>query len=211
MTPSIVCIQRTMKERAILVNKLNCKRIHLDLTIGRSMPNLISLDSFLKEKRSIFKPQIDYHIFNYQENWSKIHLPEFTGDRVIIHIFPWMKKNNIISMISYFSNKFSVGIAQDLHSHYNDINHYINMVDCILVMGIEAGEQGKPLDQKALKNLKRLRKYHKIILGIDGGVNYQTFNKLIQLTDFVVIGSLLFNFTDINHQWNQLKKQIKKI
>lgn len=48
-------------------------------------------------------------------------------------------------------------------------------------------------------------------LGVDGGVNEQTFETLCGYADVVVVGGLLFNAPDAGNQWRALLERVAQL
>jgi len=217
--PSIVRYSGLFQEKASMINTINCERIHVDVTIGQKTGELFDYDDFGIEQRRLFESSVDLHVFDFSDNWSDWKtkgLPLLQNDCIIFHIFPNTSTKMINSVINHCDgNGINIGLALDLKVNIDIIKHYINQLDIVIVMGIEAGGHQLPLNEKAINDLilvsEMSNKDKRLRIGIDGGVNIKTFEKLVNITDFVVIGGLLFNAPDIISQWNTLNRWLKEV
>lgn len=210
ITPSIICYPGDVRTKSEIMNTLNCSRVHLDMVNGEEVvPDFFRYPELSREERSLFKGAIDFHIFDYERSFEYSLLPCKAEDRVIIHIFPDMNIVTVKSAIQKVKNiGFKVGVALDLDADAKLLLGVLEEVDTVLVMGIQIGGRKLPLSEKAIntirttkKELSRLNK--KIEVGIDGGVNVHTFDMLLNLTDYIIVGSLLFNDKNLSEKWNQ--------
>lgn len=217
LTPSIVRMPGLLEERANMINVLGCERIHIDVSVGYSIPDFFVCGQFSLAERSLFNAPADFHVFRQGEDESYGALPFRSGDRLILHMFPWTKPESMITVVSHFRERgFAGGLSLDLGVSLKSLMPSLISMDVALIMGIEAGGYGAPLNQKALATLTECRAmiqagHLAINLGIDGGVNAGTFEPLARLCDFLVIGGLLFNAPDIVMQWRSLNTWMRRI
>ena len=74
-----------------------------------------------------------------------------------------------------------VGLAIDGPTPFEKIQDYIDNVDCILVMAIEAGFSGQPFRQDTVEKIKKIRKIDfEIPLAVDGAMNEENARKVIE-------------------------------
>ncbi len=76
------------------------------------------------------------------------------------------------------------------------LDKYLDRIDGVQFMGIEnVGYQGQPFEEKVLEKISELRKkMPEIKIAIDGGVDFETAEKLIHAgVTKLSIGSLIFN------------------
>lgn len=216
LTPSIVRMPGLLEERANMINILGCERIHIDVSIGYSIPDFFVCGQLSLAERSLFNAPADFHVFRQGNDEGYEMLPFRSGDRLILHMFPWTKPESVTDMVNHFRQRgFAVGLSLDLGVSLELLLPSLISMNVALIMGIEAGGYGAPLNQKALATLTECRAMIQegrlaINLGIDGGVNAGTFESLAILCDFLVVGGLLFNAPDIVMQWRSLNAWLRR-
>lgn len=217
LTPSIVRMSGSLEERASMINVIGCERIHIDVSVGYTIPDFFVCGIFAQADRELFTAPVDFHVFTQGDGSDYDALPLRLGDRVILHAFPWMEIAKITNTLTYFRQRgFEVGLSLDLESPSQMLQPHLHLMEVALVMGIEAGGRGLPLNEKALSVLADLRDVIRedclaLHLGIDGGVNATTFERLAAVCDILVIGSFLFNTPDIFLQWRSLNRWLRRI
>jgi pentose-5-phosphate-3-epimerase len=216
LSPSIVCYNGSFQETANLLGALGCRRAHIDVTAGYSIHGLFRYESFEIGDRLHFDMGVDLHIFDFRRQWEYQDLPLRENDCVIFHWFPWTNRHEVEKLLERgFPRGVRCGLALDLQASLSDILPLFPVIDTLMVMGIEIGGRGIPLNEKAILDLDQARTAalaadKEICLGIDGGVNAKTFAKLAKLADTLVVGGLLFNAPDIAAQWLELNRWLKE-
>nr|MBP6925919.1 hypothetical protein [Candidatus Paceibacterota bacterium] len=88
-----------------------------------------------------------------------------------------------------------LGLSFDDDYEVTKLDHYIELVDFVQVMGIdEIGKQGEPFEPRSLYNIAYLRnKFPDMPISVDGAVNAETIQKFKEAgaTRFVT-GSAIF-------------------
>ena len=192
------------------MNRLGCERVHVDMTYG-SLSNFFTPETFGAKERKLFCSRVDFHFFPNDSGWGSGALPFQEGDCVILHVFPWISQIDLMHGIELFKDCSEIGIAIDLQMPVKKLARVFLQVTTILVMGIPAGESGQPLDKNALQSLRRLRTrtWRKSVrIGIDGGVNKDTFASLVPITDFLIVGGILFDAPSMTKRWRCLNSQM---
>ncbi len=214
LTPSIVCLPGTIRDKANVLNAIGCERIHIDIGTSHNNYGLLSYKNFGDSERDLFCSAIDFHVYYPPKDLDYRPLPLRAGDAAIIHVFPWTTSRIIEVALEYFSRQGTeVGLALDLDiPTTNAFRPYLRTINNILVMGIPVGARRSPLAPRAPARVREFRVLCKstnrrIRIGIDGGVNPFTFEQLAESVDFLVVGSLLFDADDIAAQWRLLLKR----
>jgi len=116
-------------------------------------------------------------VFHYEAEDSKDEFKEFIGG---------------IDM--YVRENIEIGIAINTTTSIEEIKTLISNIDFIQCMGIEKiGSQGQKFDKRVLSQITSLRqKYPELIISVDGSVNKNTANILVEAgANRLVIGSTL--------------------
>jgi pentose-5-phosphate-3-epimerase len=111
--------------------------------------------------------------------------------------------HSVIPDIAQYREKAEIGFAIELDKPLDNILPFLDFVDFVHVMSIdEIGEQGHTLDEKVFDRIKMLQdKFPQLPISVDGGVNKNNYQKLLELgADRLIVGS---GFKDL---WESLKK-----
>lgn len=111
--------------------------------------------------------------------------------------------HHIIPDIAKYREKAEIGFAVELDKPIEEVLPFLDFVDFVHIMSIdEIGEQGHKLDEKVFDRIKLLEeKFPDLPIAVDGGVNVNNYQKLIELgADRLVVGS---GFKEL---WTSLKK-----
>src|SRR3989338_6642286 len=73
-----------------------------------------------------------------------------------------------------------VGLAIDGETPFTTIHPYLDNIDCVLVMAIDAGFSGKPFREDTIEKIKRIREVDiEIPIAVDGAMNEENAKKVI--------------------------------
>ena len=163
-------------------------------------------DALLKNTKNVSKPK-DVHLMvmdikEYVDSYSQLN-PNY----ITFHI---EATNNPKEIIDYIKGKnIKVGMALNPKTHIEEIIPYLNSLDLVLVMSVEAGAGGQPFIDISDKItfLDNYRKENNLnyIIEVDGGIKPEVIDKVKQLkqADMIVVGSFITN--------GNIPEQIKKI
>lgn len=128
--------------------------------------------------------------------------PEFIADR-------WIErgaKRIIVHSRTFFghsgSKKSEVGLGIELHVPLEEVYDLIHQASFVQLMSIdEIGEQGHPFNPKVFDRIKEVkRKFPDIVISVDGGVNENNYQALIEAgVDRLIVGSAF------NKLWSRTK------
>lgn len=109
-------------------------------------------------------------------------------------------KNFVEGIDMYVRDSIEMGLAINTDTEISKIFPLVNSVDFVQCMGIEKiGFQGQDFDERVIENIKKLKeKFPDLIISVDGGVNLENAESLVDAgANRLVIGSALFNTDDI--------------
>ena len=117
-------------------------------------------------------------------NILTIHQEAFANDKLFINT---LKKIRKLGMMA--------GIAIDVDTSVESIEHFLKYCDLVQVMTVKAGKGGQPFNEDALKKIRKLRKLDsRILIEVDGGINAETGAKCVKAgADILVSGSYIYN------------------
>ena len=213
LIPSIAAYPGSFAEAARALNDINCERVHIDVVNGIRVGSLLVGDEFTTDVRNLFHGKVDLHLFGIENPALRIP-PLCKGDTCILHVFPSTTEGELVAAIKKVNQMgIEVGLALDINTPATQILQFIDVVDVVLVMGIPIGARRLPLDKRALPIIAGFQsmmagRTRQTRFGIDGGVNEVSFEALLTVTDFMVIGSLLFDGMDVRSRWKYLEGRI---
>jgi ribulose-phosphate 3-epimerase len=124
------------------------------------------------------------------------HLMVENPDKVLEH---WIKRgakrivaHQLTSEVIAAKSKVKIGLGVEMGVALEGIFDMIPYVDFVQLMAIdEIGEQGHPLNEKIFDRIKMVKhKFPNVSVSIDGGVNEENFQKLLDAgADQLVVGS----------------------
>lgn len=119
--------------------------------------------------------------------------------------------NNVPKFIKYAKAlNYKVGISVDFNTKDEEINKYINQIDYIQFMGVEAGGQGRKFNEKIISKIEKFqKKFPMFEIQLDGGINKDNFYKLLNIgIKNFVIGSAIFNQSDPLKEYINFKEKL---
>ncbi|OGG27491.1 hypothetical protein A2960_04320 [Candidatus Gottesmanbacteria bacterium RIFCSPLOWO2_01_FULL_39_12b] len=100
-----------------------------------------------------------------------------------------------------------VGLAIDGPTSFEMIHKYLDNLDCVLVMAIEAGESGRPFRGDTIEKIKKIREVDlEIPIAVDGAMNEENARKVVAVgATRINSNSYIFKSTDIKGAVEALK------
>jgi len=132
------------------------------------------------------------------KNVKKIiwHYQALPDEEAIIQAVRWLKKQ-----------KIKAGLAINPEIPLKKILPLVKKVDTVLLMGVNPGKQGQKFQKKTIGKIKKLRKrFPKLNIEVDGGVNDKNFNTITKAgANLIILGSYLQESSDIKQAIENLK------
>lgn len=193
----------TIKEIA----KTDADYIHVDIMDGEFVEKtVLSIEETQKLFEHSNKP-LDIHLMcsspkKYIESLSKLNVSFIT-----IHAEIEEDLGLLINLIHSFG--ISAGLSIKPETPVSAIEKYLNVIDNVLIMGVNPGYGGQSLILSTVNKIDELKKlrndngYHYQI-SLDGGVNLET-RKMLDDLDIVVAGSYICESIDYQKQIDTLR------
>lgn len=83
-----------------------------------------------------------------------------------------------------------VGLSLNLETPIESLVPFMDIIDCVLVMSVEPGAQGREFSPQALDKIRQIKSKRKILVGVDGGVKAENAKALKEAgVDYLAVGS----------------------
>ncbi len=197
LSPSILgCDYLTLADTIKELKSAGVKMLHLDVMDGEFVPNISFgcpvIDSIKKHSEGLL---LDVHLMinkpdRYLEDFAKY------ADYLGIHYEAGSDVGETLQKIRSLGCKSCLTIKPKTKA--DEIFEYLDKCDMVLVMSVEPGFGGQAFMPSALEKLTVLkneikRRNLKVLLEVDGGVNFETGKQCVDAgADVLVVGSFLF-------------------
>lgn len=100
-----------------------------------------------------------------------------------------------------------VGLAIDGPTRVEKLQQFLNVLDCVLVMAIEAGFSGQPFRDDTLDKIKRIKELDpEIPIAVDGAMNLENAKKVVHAgATRICSNSFIFGAEDVKLALESLK------
>lgn len=131
--------------------------------------------------------------------------------RVIVHYEA--AESNMDLVIGLIKNAGKeVGVAINPETSTYEIKDYLDKIDMVVVMGVDPGFSGQQFHRDVLEKIKEVKKWKpEMIVEVDGGVNNQTRNMIVDAgADVLGAASALWNAPDLEVAIQELREGVKR-
>jgi ribulose-phosphate 3-epimerase len=129
------------------------------------------------------------------------------ADRIAIHV----ESDNVEEAVDLVREKRKkIDLALNPRTSLSKIEEY-GKIDGVVIMTVNPGKYGSRFLESMISKVRNIKKkYPKLSIEVDGGVNDRTISKLRRAgADRFVVGSYLQKSDDIKNDFEKLKKLIK--
>ncbi|MFH1256781.1 MAG: ribulose-phosphate 3-epimerase [Candidatus Diapherotrites archaeon] len=195
------------------VNALECAKVdalHFDVMDGNYVPNITYGAPLIKSLRASSKLFFDSHLMISKPDAYVKDFAEAGSDLIVFHLETSKNPKKTIKSIHDFGVK--AGICLNARVSEKKALPFLQEIDFLLVMSVEAGFGGQKFMPSALKKIGILRK--KIDaesiscgLAVDGGINAETGALAVNAgADVLISGSYILKNANLNRAVESLKK-----
>ncbi len=202
-----------LKEKLDEFEKNGIDYIHLDVMDGHFVDNISFGPSMLKSIKDYYDFNVDTHLMVSNPEKSIKTFIEKT-DWLSFHIEVDADLDKCIEIIK--ENNKKVGMVLNPSTDIKELKPYLNRLDYVLLMSVFAGYGGQKFIEKTIDRVKELRNLinennYNCLIQVDGGINDKNIGSLVKAgADSFVVGTFLFNSTDINKTMKSLKNEINR-
>ena len=207
ISPSLLSANFTrLSEDIKIVEDAGVNRLHLDVMDGHFVPNLTFGPFIINDIRKVTNSHLETHLMIANPRSYFDDYIDAGSDTLIFH---FEASDDIITDLKYIQNRgVKAGIAINPDSDYKKLLDYTEFLDYILIMSVFPGFGGQSFIESTLDSMKFLKdntKNSNILIGVDGGVNLSTIDKVYDTgIDVTIVGSGLYGAKDIKRRYNKL-------
>ena len=207
ISPSLLSANFTrLKEDIKVVEDAGVDRLHLDVMDGHFVPNLTFGPFIIKDIRKITSSHLETHLMITDPHKYIDEYIDAGSDTLIFH---FEASTDISRDLKHIQDRGAkAGIAINPDSDYKQILKYTNNLDYILIMSVFPGFGGQSFIESTLDTMKFLKENtlgSDILIGVDGGVNIKTIDKVYDTgIDITIVGSGLYGADNINDRYKEL-------
>tara|TARA_B110000263_G_C15302224_1_gene508582 strand:+ start:317 stop:973 length:657 start_codon:yes stop_codon:yes gene_type:complete len=214
ISPSLLSADfSNLKDQIDIVKTAGAKRLHIDCMDGHFVPNFTFGPFIVKAIRKLTDLHLETHLMidnpsNYFDDFI-----DAGSDTLIFH---YEASNNVRSDLEKIkSRNIKCGLAIKPETSHKVLDKYIDILDYILIMSVSPGFGGQGFIEDTLLKMKETnqlcinkKRRDQILLGVDGGVNLTTIDKVYDMgVDVTVVGSGLYKAPDIITRFKELENK----
>lgn len=193
-----------------MVNESQADWFHLDIMDGLFVPNISFGMPVVGAIAKEAKKTLDVHLMIQQPDRYVQVYADLGADYYTYHIEAENHSHRIIQSIH--NSGMKAGVALNPHTSLSSIEEIIHDLDLVCIMSVNPGFGGQKFIENTYEKVRRLKdlilsKNSSALIEIDGGVNLQNYNKLLNHgADVLVAGSSVFKSENPTKTINELKK-----
>jgi len=210
ISPSLLSADfSNLKEQIDVVVNAGANRLHLDVMDGHFVPNFTFGPFIVDAIRKLTDVHLETHLMISNPHKYLKDFIDAGSDTLIFHYEASIDIKRDIDTIK--DAGILAGIAINPDTKVEEIEAYLNEIDYILVMSVNPGFGGQGFIDATLEKMRvlsELSEKYNFIIGVDGGVNLTTIDKVYNTgVDITIVGSGLYKADDINSRFNELMKR----
>lgn len=197
ISPSFLAADFTNLEKEInLMNNSEADWFHLDIMDGVFVPNITFGMPIISQIKKHAKKPLDVHLMIVQPERYIEDFKKAGADILTVHYEACTHLHRTIQQIKSLGIKS--GVSLNPHTPVHLLEDIIEEVDMVLLMSVNPGFGGQKFIKNTYDKIRQLKeltakKYTKVQIEIDGGVDASNANNLIKTgADVLVAGSFVF-------------------
>ncbi len=209
LEPSLLAFHPTnyLDELKTLLNE-GIHQIHFDIMDGEYVDNVSCFTFDAVNKIRALGLDVTVHLMGYHfKEVAQYFLKE--GIKAITFQYETLKLKPVLEpelreTFNYLKDHhIKCGIAFNPATPFSEVKEWIDKSDIVTVMTVVAGKGGQPFLEQGLVNLNDVYQYKlaahpDLIIQIDGGINLNNIDKIINQADYIVSGSAFYQADTTN-------------
>ena len=207
ISPSLLSADfSNLKEQIEVVTNPGASRLHLDVMDGHFVPNFTFGPFIVQAIRKLTSAHLETHLMIDEPHK---YIKDFISAGSDTLIFHYEASTDIDRDIETIRNaNICTGIAINPDTDESNIFEYLDRLDYVLIMSVNPGFGGQGFIESSLdkmKSLAKLKLEYNFVIGVDGGVNMSTIDKLYDTgVDITIVGSGLYKANNIKQRYQEL-------
>lgn len=198
LAPSLLSADFSNLENAIKqIENNNGSVVHIDVMDGQFVPEITYGQPVVRSIRKLTKMPFDVHLMVEHPEQQIESFIEAGADWITFHYEATNHAHRLIQMIHEKGKKAGVAICPG--TPISVLSEIVKSADIILVMTVNPGWGGQKIIPSCVDKVAELKKIRQekgydFLISVDGGVNADTIQSVIDAgTDVIVSGSAFFN------------------
>ncbi|ASJ22350.1 ribulose-phosphate 3-epimerase [Brachyspira hampsonii] len=206
IAPSILTASFSNLENAVKeLEEAGSDYLHLDIMDGVFVPQITFGAKIVSDIKKISSIPLDVHLMIVN---PEKHIDDFAkagADIISVHFEGNIHIHRLIYQIK--AHNIKAGIVLNPHTRVDVVEPIIDDIDYLLIMSVNPGFGGQKFIESSIKKIEEAKKLignRDIILAVDGGVNINTCNRVVEAgANFLVAGSAII---DSDNKKDTIKK-----
>jgi len=193
-----------------MINNSEADWFHIDVMDGVFVPNISFGFPVIKAIQKIAKKPLDVHLMIVNPDQYVQTFKDFGAEILTVH---YEACNHLHRSIQNIKNSgMKAGVAINPHTSVNLLEDTIADIDLICLMSVNPGFGGQKFMENTYEKVKHLKelinkKNSKALIEIDGGVDLNNYQKLIDCgANVLVAGNTVFSSKNPSETIKLLKK-----
>ena len=198
--------------KSVLDKAKDFEHIHLDIDDGNFVKGISFGSEMVSQIAAYTKVPLDAHLEVLNPLDYVKPLCEAGVEMLTAHVEALDFPNEFVSLVHSYGIK--AGLALNLKTPFSFIEPYLDQLDQILFVSVEADYEGLPFRRGVLKKVREAKKVisDKTIIWVDGGINDDNLCDVIEAgTDGVVIGRAVFKADDFKKAYDHFLNKGREI
>lgn len=216
-SPSLMCMDLMQLEYQTRILNERADFYHVDIMDGHFVKNITLSPMFVQQISKTTTLPIDVHLMVENPN-DFIDVLADAGAQYISPHAETINKDAFRTIAKIKERGCKVGIVVNPATPLSYISQYMDLVDKLTIMTVDAGFAGQKFIESMLDKIseaKKLREEHgyHYLIEVDGSCNEKTFAKLARAgTDIFIVGtSGLFHLDDdLEKAWEKMMEIFRK-
>lgn len=211
ISPSLLAADfMNLKADIDMVNSSDADWFHLDIMDGVFVPNISYGLPLVSQISKIAKKPLDVHLMIIDPDRYIEAFKNAGSDILTVHYEACTHLHRTVQNIH--SHGMKAGVSLNPHTPISVLEDIIQDIDLVLLMSVNPGFGGQSFIENTYSKIEKLKaliaeKNTDVIIEIDGGVNLETGQKLVEAgADALVAGSFVFNSENPTKTIADLKK-----
>lgn len=193
-----------------MINNSEADWFHVDVMDGVFVPNISFGFPVIKSIQKFAKKPLDVHLMIVNPDQYAQAFKDVGAEILTVHIEACPHLHRSIQNIKNLGMK--AGVAINPHTSINLLEDTISDIDLICLMSVNPGFGGQKFIENTYEKVKKLKtliqqKKSKALIEIDGGVDLNNYQKLIDCgANVLVAGNTVFSSKNPSETIKMLKK-----